>query len=326
MPTYTVEAFRWSGTGYRSEYNTSYQATFTDDDGAYQGSGDSNEQVQIDNGSVNGTSSQPYKIAVSFTDTSGNSHVEDFNFFYTSDGGWYFVPEPGSEFTVGATLGSYQSHTVGWSYDDVVCFVSGTLIDTPNGQRPVESLSVGDLVTCQDGSAKPLTQVVTRQFRKAQLRRNEKLRPVRITAGSLGLGVPTRDLLVSRQHRMVTKSQISKRIYGAEETLVSAIRLTELPGIYVEADPMHVTYYHLGFEAHEVVFAEGAPAESLLQGDEAYLDDCPEAREELMWLLPDSQIIPKLVTPTLAIPSGKTQKKIILKHLEKELPVRQKKT
>jgi hypothetical protein len=99
--------------------------------------------------------------------------------------------------------------------------------------------------------------------------------------------------------------------------LVSAIRLTELPGIYVEADPMHVTYYHLGFETHEVVFAEGAPAESLLQGDEAYLDDCPEAREELMWLLPDSQITPKLVTPTLAIPSGKTQNTIISKHRSK---------
>ena len=43
MATYTVEAFRWSGTGYNSLYNTSYTAVMTDNDPNYQGSGDGGE-------------------------------------------------------------------------------------------------------------------------------------------------------------------------------------------------------------------------------------------------------------------------------------------
>lgn len=316
MPDYTVEAFRWSGTGYNAQYNTSYTATFSDNDGAYQGNGDGDETVQIDGGSANATQGQPYKIAISFTDTSGNAHVEDFNFFYTSDGGWHFVPEPGSEFTVGATLGGYQGHSVGWDYSDVVCFVSGTRITTPSGKRSVESLIVGDLITCQDGAERRLTQVLSRRFSRKQLARHENLRPVRITAGSLGLGLPTQDLVVSRQHRILTKSRISKRIFGTEEALVAAIKLTVMPGIYVETEARDVEYFHLGFETHEVIFAEDAPAESLLRGDDAILANSPAAQQELNWLLPDS-------TSTFDdresqnIPSPKLQKTILAKHRDK---------
>ena len=316
MPDYTVEAFRWSGTGYGGQYNTSYTATFSDNDGAYQGSGDSNETVQIDGGSANATQGQPYKIAISFTDTSGNSHVEDFNFFYTSDGGWHFIPEPGSEFTVGATLGVYQSHSVGWNYSDVVCFVSGTRITTPKGKRKVETLKVGDLITCQDGTQRRLTQVLSRRFTRKQLARHENLRPVRITAGSLGLGLPTQDLVVSRQHRILTKSRISKRLFGTEEALVAAIKLTVMPGIYVETEARDVEYFHLGFETHEVIFAEDAPAESLLREDDAILANSPEARQELSWLLPDSTSMFD-ERDSQNIPSPKLQKTILAKHRDK---------
>ncbi|MGR3815543.1 MAG: Hint domain-containing protein [Cognatishimia activa] len=317
MPTYTVEAFRWTGTYYNSQYNTSYQATFSDNDGAYQGGGDSDEQVQIDGGSFNSTASQPYKIAVSFTDTNGNSHVEDFNFFYTSDGGWYFVPEPDSEFTVGATLGSYQSHSVGWDYSDVVCFVSGTMIETPEGAKPIETLCAGDLVTCGEGQTKPLAYVLKRAFSERQLERNEKLRPVRITAGAIGLGVPKRDLLVSRQHRMLVKSKISKNKFGQEDALVAAIKLTILPGIFLEPNIQDTTYYHLGFEDHEIVFAEGAPAESLLHGDDTDLITSPEAQAELEWLLPFSNGTPTTPKPKANIPSPSLQKTIVQAHLRK---------
>ena len=316
MPDYTVEAFRWSGTGYGGQYNTSYTATFSDNDGAYQGNGDSNETVQIDGGSANATQGQPYKIAISFTDTSGNSHVEDFNFFYTSDGGWHFIPEPGSHFTVGATLGVYQGHSVGWNYSDVVCFVSGTRITTPKGKRKVETLKVGDLITCQDGTQRRLTQVLSRRFTRKQLARHENLRPVRITAGSLGLGLPTQDLVVSRQHRILTKSRISKRLFGTEEALVAAIKLTVMPGIYVETEARDVEYFHLGFETHEVIFAEDAPAESLLRGDDAILANSPEARQELSWLLPDSTSMFD-ERDSQNIPSPKLQKTILAKHRDK---------
>ncbi len=111
MPIHTVTAFHWSGNGYNSQYNASFTAQIQDNDNTYQGSGDSDETISIDGGSFNTSSGSPYVIKVSFTDTDGVSHVEPFQFFNTSGppSGWYFIPEPDSAFTEGATLGSYQS-------------------------------------------------------------------------------------------------------------------------------------------------------------------------------------------------------------------------
>ena len=77
-------------------------------------------------------------------------------------------------------------------------------------------------------------------------------------------GLPKRDLMVSRQHRMVARSGIVKRICGAMAVLVAAIRLTELPGVHVDEGVSQVEYFHLVFEKHQIVYAEGAPSESFL--------------------------------------------------------------
>jgi hypothetical protein len=80
MATYTVEAFRWSGTGYNALYNTSYTAVLDDNDGSFQGGSDASETVAINGGAAGSTNSLPYAINVSFTDTLGNPHVETFFF------------------------------------------------------------------------------------------------------------------------------------------------------------------------------------------------------------------------------------------------------
>jgi len=315
-----MEVFRWSGTGYRATYNTSYTATFTDDDGEMEGRFDSDERVSIDGGAANATSRDPYTIEISFTDVDGNDHVEWFNFFNTSDGGWYFAPLPDSQFTVGARLGSYQSHEVGWSYSDVVCFAAGTLIDTDRGPRPVESLSTGDMILTQNGTYQPLVANMNRHLSPAELARHHKLRPVRISAGSLGKGLPTRDLLVSRQHRMLINSKIAKRMFGTSDVLIAAIKLTELPGIFVDTSVQNVTYHHLLLENHEVIFAEGAPAESLLTGDEALRTLTPEALEELKILFPQLQDMQNQ-PPASLIPPLKSQKRLVARHEQNQQPL-----
>jgi hypothetical protein len=52
MATYTVEAFRWSATGYNALYNTSYTAVLDDNDGSYQGGSDASETVTINGGAA----------------------------------------------------------------------------------------------------------------------------------------------------------------------------------------------------------------------------------------------------------------------------------
>lgn len=320
MPEYTMEVFRWSGTYYNATYNQSYTATFQDNDGDVGGGSDGDEQVSIDSGSYNGTNSQPYSIQVSFTDVDGNDHVETFNFFHTSDGGWYFAPLPGSEFTVGATLGSYQSHTVGWSYSDVVCFASGTLIATETGARPVEDLIAGDRLVTKSYDLQPLILNMSRRLSAKDLQDNPKLRPVRISAGALGKGMPSRDLLVSRQHRMLISSKIAMRMFGKTEVLVSAIKLTDLPGIYIDESVTSVTYHHLLMESHQVIFAENAPAESLLTGEEALQTLAPEALEELQALFPELKEM-KSDAPASLIPSAKNQKRLVARHGQNRQPL-----
>ncbi len=321
MPTYTMEVFRWSGTGYNAQYNTSYTATFNDDDDSVGGSSDSDETVSIDGGTAGSTNGSPYKIAISFTDTEGNSHVEDFNFFHTSDGGWHFAAEPDSAFTTGATLGSYQSHSVGWDYDEVVCFAAGTRIQTSFGEVPVEDLVSGDLIKTSDGSFKPLAMNLCRSVDFKLLQKNEKLLPVRITSGALGNGLPTRDLLVSRQHRLLISSKISERMFGEKETLIAAIRLTALPGIFVDTEIKAVSYHHLLFDTHEVIFAEGAPSESLYSGAEALQTLAPEARAEILQLFPEFTKMQTKGAPARLIPSAKDQKKLVERHAANAQPL-----
>ncbi|GAA6207057.1 hypothetical protein NBRC116601_03500 [Cognatishimia sp. WU-CL00825] len=321
MPTYTMEVFRWSGTGYNAQYDTSYTATFDDNDDSVGGSSDSDETVSINGGAAGATNGSPYKIAISFTDTDGNSHVEDFNFFHTSDGGWHFAAEPGSAFTTGATLGSYQSHSVGWDYDEVVCFASGTKIQTSLGEVSVEHLVSGDLVKTSDASFKPLAMNLCRSVSAKLLRENEKLRPVRITTGALGNGLPTRDLLVSRQHRMLVSSKISQRMFGEKETLIAAIRLTALPGIFVDNDIANIDYHHLLFDTHEVIFAEGAPSESLYSGAEALQTLAPEARAEILQLFPEFTKMQTKGNAARLIPSAKDQKRLVDRHATNAQPL-----
>lgn len=287
MPQYSVEAFRWSGTGYNATYNTSYTAVFDDDDPLYQGGADGNESVSINGGSFVATGGSPYVITINFTDVNGDPHTEEFYFFNAgAAGGWYFIPGPGSAFTVGATLGSYQSHYNGWDYATVTCFAAGTRIAVPGGTCPVEHFQVGDEVLCSDGRVGRLRQVLTRRLSAQDLQRHEKLRPVRITQGALGPRVPSRDLLVSRQHRILMRSMVAERMFGQHEVLVSAIRLTSLPGVFVDPAPQAITYVHLVLDRHELVLAEDTPSESFYPGEEAMRGLPTAAREEIETLFP----------------------------------------
>lgn len=320
MAQYTVEAFRWSGTGYNSQYNTSYTAVFDDDDGAYEGRGDNDERVSIDGGSFRPTTGSSYAIDISFTDTGGGTHVETFYFFRTG-GKWYFTPGPGSEFTVGATLGTYQGASMGWDYADVTCFCRGTLIATDRGPVPVERLLPGHKAVTADGRLAELRMVLRRRVEAAELEDFPKLRPVQISKGALGGGLPKRDLRVSRQHRMLVSSRISARMFGAGEALVAAVRLTELPGIGLDAACDEAEYYHLIFDAHETVLAEGAPSESLYLGPEA-LKTIPEAAmNELRLLFPWLAAPSAMPVPSKPIPEPGRQKQLVARHRKNARPL-----
>jgi len=319
MTTLSATAFKWSGTGYNSTYDTSHKVTLTDDDDQYQGSGDTDERVSIDGGSDSSSLYSPYAIDVSFTDTSGEDHVETFYFFNTS-GDWYFIPGADSQFTEGAQLGSYQSHTVGWEYSSAVCFAGGTRILTKAGSVPVETLKPGALIRVLDGDCRPLRMQIVREISIIELASHPQLRPIRIARGALGPGLPSRDLLVSRQHRMLANGPICQRMFGTDEVLIPAHRLTALPGCRIEPPEKPLTYHHLVFDRHEVVFAEGAPSESFFPGPQALRTIPSAARAELFNIFPDALNAQQSAAFARQIPPGSRQMRLLARILKNQHP------
>lgn len=153
-----------------------------------------------------------------------------------------------------------------------ICFAARSRILTDRGERPVERLRIGDRVVTRDGTLCPILWIGTRLVRAEDLRHKPTLRPIRIRKGALGEGLPRRDLRVSRQHRMLDP---------AAGTLVAAVHLVGRPGIAVDLAATEVTYHHLLLDGHQVIFAEGAMAESLFLGPQTLRNLPRLARQEI---------------------------------------------
>ena len=147
----------------------------------------------------------------------------------------------------------------------VICFVEGTAIRTPGGDRPIETLREGDAVLTIDSGAQPI-----RWIGKKTLRASGKLAPVRFAKGILG---NYRDLLVSPRHRVLMPD--------AQERLVPAQNLIDDFGVTVTYGGM-VTYIHLLFDQHEMLIANGAASESFYPENRA-LETIPLASREALF-------------------------------------------
>jgi hypothetical protein len=198
----------------------------------------------------------------------------------------------------------------------VTCFARGTLITTDRGDMPVETLKSGDKVLTQDDGYQELKFAMSRAIGPKGLRENAKLYPIRIMAGAMGSGLPTRDLIVSRQHRMVAKSSIVKRMFGSATILIAAIRLSELPGVFVDTTVESIEYFHLAFKSHQVIFAEGTPTESFLIGSETRKILPAEAWEEFVTLFPAAGELDYSATPVRTIPTRTLQKRLVRRHIK----------
>lgn len=203
------------------------------------------------------------------------------------------------------------------TYDttNVACFTAGTLIKTIRGEVPVEGLGVGDLVLTQDKGYQPIRWIGCSELTDNILTENYKLRPIRIKAGALGLDLPHQDLLVSPQHRMLVRSEVASRMFDTREVLIPANKLVPLDGIDVDQSAGSVVYYHMLFEAHEIVFANGAPSESLFTGREALKSLPQEALDEIFALFPQLSGPEVSVISARMIPEkGQQMKQLIHRH------------
>jgi Hint domain len=148
-------------------------------------------------------------------------------------------------------------------YDEPPCFTPGTLIATPSGPRLVEDLRPGDLVLTLDKGAQPVRWVGRVDLSSGHLQRHPEHRPVRILRGALAPGLPVRDLILSPQHRVMMRGWKAELLFAEPEVLVPAVALRNDDDICIRQPAAGVSYLHLLFDRHEIIFAEGSEVESL---------------------------------------------------------------
>jgi hypothetical protein len=203
----------------------------------------------------------------------------------------------------------------------VVCFAAGTGIATARGHVAVEALRVDDLVQTMDNGFQPIRWIGARRLSAADLLARPELTPIRIAPEPFGLRSDTCNLLVSPQHRLLVASKIAQRMFGETEILMPAKKLLGLKGVEIAKDKTEVAYYHLLFDRHEIVFANGFPAESLYLGQQALKTMTVEGRAEIHALFP--QVFAVNYTPASCrqIVKGKRADHLGFRHAKNQQPL-----
>jgi len=153
----------------------------------------------------------------------------------------------------GQPTGSGLSETFLPAYT-VACFGPGTRLSGEFGDVKIEDLRPGDRLFTQGGATRPITWI---GHRRVDCRRHTKpaeVMPVRISAGAFGPGMPARELILSPDHS----------VYSAEHDALIPVKLLVNGTSIVQLDVGEITYWHVELDAHDVVLAEGLPAESYL--------------------------------------------------------------
>lgn len=181
---------------------------------------------------------------------------------------------------------------------DFVCFVAGSLVETPQGPRAIETLSPGDLVLTGDGYDKPIKWVGRRNLNAADLAQNPHLAPVEIAPDAIAPGVPSRAVRVSPQHRIALGTGASGIALEAGAVLAPALYLTEREGIQTDAGSDGVDYVHILLDTHEVVNVAGLWSETLFLGDTTLAALSNKASGEITQIFPQLTHKPDALGPT----------------------------
>ena len=152
-------------------------------------------------------------------------------------------------FGVHTTADAQGNVVISGTLSEEVCFCRGTRILTSAGEVAVEQLAVGDKVVTLSGATQPIRWIGC--GRALVTRRNPLARPIVVRRGALADGVPQRDLYLTHGHALYVDC-----------ALIPVELLVNHRSIAWDDSARVVEYYHIELDDHDVVFADGAPAES----------------------------------------------------------------
>ena len=175
------------------------------------------------------------------------------------------------------------------------CFLRGTTIRTVDGDRKVEDLAIGDLLPTMFGGMRPIQWIGRYPFKKSDPSKPwvKDAQPVRIARSALAPNVPDADLYVTQAHGLFIDGVLvsaGSLINGTTITLYEARELSELE------------FFHVKLESHDVIYAEEAPCETLLNVDENAVNFADYFRR---YGAPTSEEVP--CVPVLSINGGRSE-------------------
>ena len=139
---------------------------------------------------------------------------------------------------------------------NVACFCRGTLILTERGEVAVEELAIGDRVMTLSGRARPIRWIGRRSYAGRFAVGQRHILPVCVTAGAIADGVPRRDLWLSPNHALYLEGVLIEA-----RDLVNGVSIVQAERVAA------IQYFHIELDSHDVILAEGAPAESFIDDD-----------------------------------------------------------
>jgi len=135
------------------------------------------------------------------------------------------------------------------------CLLRGTKILTDRGPTPIQDLKLGDLVVTESGRLEPVKWIAKATIAKPDAGDwHEEVLPIRIAQSAIDENLPSRDLYLSPGHCLFIDGYLIPADYLVNGTSI------------VQAAPSGLDvldYFHVEFERHEVVYAEGVPVESM---------------------------------------------------------------
>jgi hypothetical protein len=159
--------------------------------------------------------------------------------------------------------------TAVWSQHFSICYVSGTRIAVPGGETDIAALAIGDQVMTATGTPRAIRWIGRNDYTAAMIAANPHLQPVTIRQDAIAPGMPHRDLSVSAMHSLYI-----------DDVFVPAAALVNGVSIIRGEDLAPVSYLHIELTEHDVVFAEGLPAETYVNdGNRAKFDNADEFYE-----------------------------------------------
>lgn len=182
--------------------------------------------------------------------------------------------------------GTVRGTTTFTNIENIVCFTPGTMIATPKGEIAVENLRVGDKVITRDNGIQEIRWIGARQMGWQDFAANPHLKPILVRAGSLGDGLPERDMMMSPNHRLLVTNDRTALYFDEHEVLVAAKHLVGGQGVH-QVDSIGTTYIHFMFDQHEVVLSNGAWSESFQPGDYSLKGLGNSQRNEIFELFPE---------------------------------------